>query len=85
MTRPADMRGRRYAWLVTAALAGSALLVWGLSARAPAAAADSFEVNDVHLHLTNYVQTGTNIRDFVNPGAITATSMVKGNSAPANR
>ena len=27
---------------------------------------DIFEVNDVHFHLTNYVQEGTNIHDFVN-------------------
>ncbi len=31
-----------------------------------AAPADTFEVNDTHLHLTNYVQEGTNIHDFVN-------------------
>jgi hypothetical protein len=28
--------------------------------------ANTFEVNDSHLHLTNYVQEGTNIRDFMN-------------------
>jgi hypothetical protein len=65
MTRPADMRSLRYAWFVTAALAGSAVLAWGLSARAPAVGADRFEVNDVHFHLTNYIQKGTNIRDFM--------------------
>ena len=27
--------------------------------------ADTFEVNDSHFHLTNYVQEGTNIRDFL--------------------
>jgi hypothetical protein len=65
MTRTADLRASRYAWPATAALAGSTLLVWGLSARTPVVGADTFEVNDVHLHLTNYVQQGTNIRDFM--------------------
>jgi hypothetical protein len=32
---------------------------------APAAAADRYELNDSHFHLTNYVQEGTDIRDFV--------------------
>src|SRR5258706_1630009 len=26
---------------------------------------DSYELNDSHLHLTNYIQEGTNIRDFL--------------------
>jgi hypothetical protein len=26
---------------------------------------DSYEVNDTHFHLTNYIQEGTNIRDFL--------------------
>jgi hypothetical protein len=55
----------RYAWAVTVAMASSVLLVWGLSARTSVAAADTFEVNDVHLQLTNYVQQGTNIHDFM--------------------
>jgi len=29
------------------------------------AASDRFEVNDAHFHLTNYVQQGTNIHDFL--------------------
>jgi hypothetical protein len=33
--------------------------------RAAAPAADTYEVNDSHLHLTNYVQEGTNIHDFI--------------------
>jgi predicted TIM-barrel fold metal-dependent hydrolase len=32
---------------------------------APARAQTEFVVNDSHLHLTNYVQEGTNIRDFL--------------------
>src|SRR5262245_29555381 len=42
---------------------------WTLSpreSRAVQAAAETFEVNDSHLHLTNYVQQGTNIHDFLN-------------------
>ena len=26
---------------------------------------DGYEVNDTHFHLTNYIQEGTNIRDFL--------------------
>jgi len=33
--------------------------------RAAPTPSDTFEVNDSHLHLTNYVQEGTNIHDFV--------------------
>jgi predicted TIM-barrel fold metal-dependent hydrolase len=59
------------------ALAGCGLLAWGLTVSvAPAnaraqtsgavrAAADGYEVNDSHLHLTNYIQEGTNIHDFL--------------------
>src|SRR5580765_8347142 len=28
-------------------------------------AADTYEVNDEHVHLTNYIQEGTNVRDFL--------------------
>jgi len=31
-----------------------------------AAVPDTFEVNDAHVHLTNYVQEGVSIHDFVN-------------------
>jgi hypothetical protein len=39
----------------------------GLAAggRAAAPSSDSYEVNDSHVHLTNYIQEGTNIHDFV--------------------
>jgi hypothetical protein len=52
------------------ALAAIALAVamWTLrpsAGRAVASPPNSFEVNDVHLHLTNYVQEGTNIHDFM--------------------
>jgi predicted TIM-barrel fold metal-dependent hydrolase len=33
--------------------------------QAPAAAGQAYEVNDSHFHLTNYVQEGTNIHDFL--------------------
>jgi hypothetical protein len=59
------MQATRYIWPATAALASCILLVWGLSAQTPVAGADTFEVNDVHVHLTNYVQQGTNIHDFM--------------------
>jgi hypothetical protein len=32
---------------------------------APPVAAGSYEINDTHFHLTNYVQVGTNIHDYV--------------------
>ncbi len=42
------------------------LLAWGITARtSPVAAADTYEVNDSHLHLTNYVQEGTDIHNFL--------------------
>lgn len=61
-------------------LAACAALAWAIGepissggaspSRAVAVAAgapggDTFDVNDAHLHLTNYVQEGTSIRDFV--------------------
>jgi hypothetical protein len=53
-------------WLVIGALLvvieSIALRVAGGHAAAP----ETFEVNDAHVHLTNYVQEGTNVRDFVN-------------------
>ena len=41
------------------------LLALGLNARPPVATVDTFEVNDSHFHLTNYIQEGPNLRDFV--------------------
>ena len=43
-----------------------AVTMWTLRGRAVPPPANTFEVNDSHLHLTNYVQEGTNIRDFMN-------------------
>ena len=43
-----------------------AAVALGLIAGRPAApASDTYELNDSHVHLTNYVQEGTNIHDFV--------------------
>ena len=41
------------------------LLLYFVLAVAPPTTTDSFVVNDSHLHLTNYVQEGTDIQDFV--------------------
>lgn len=41
-----------------------ALLMW-CSAAIAQLAADQPEVNDVHFHLTNYIQQGTDIHDFL--------------------
>jgi hypothetical protein len=48
------------------ALASCAVVTWFLIGRTPAAVADTYEINDSHLHLTNYVQEGTRIGDFIN-------------------
>jgi predicted TIM-barrel fold metal-dependent hydrolase len=42
-----------------------ALLAWPASPMPAAQSADSYEVNDSHLHLTNYIQEGTNIHDLL--------------------
>jgi hypothetical protein len=47
-----------------AVLAG-ALALGPLRAQAPAAPAPGYVVHDAHFHLTNYIQEGTNIRDFL--------------------
>jgi hypothetical protein len=59
MTRP-------HIWYRLAGVSGCTLVAWLLSTRLPGAVADTYEVNDAHLHLTNYIQEGTNIRDFLN-------------------
>ena len=48
-------------------VAACALLSAGMLARPGAAVAQgsTYVVNDSHFHLTNYVQEGTDIRDFV--------------------
>jgi len=49
--------------------AALAVTMWTLrpsAGRAVPPPASTFEVNDSHLHLTNYVQEGTSIRDFMN-------------------
>ncbi len=58
---------------LTAALTGcvGVVLLWWLLWPAPFAtrhvlsAADTFVVNDEHVHLTNYIQTGTDVREFL--------------------
>jgi Amidohydrolase len=54
-----------------ALIGGLAIVVatWRLEptiGRAAGTSTDMSEVNDSHLHLTNYIQEGTNIRDFLN-------------------
>ncbi len=60
------MKNSAPAWRGLALLAGCTLLVLSSTARGQVAARDSYDVNDTHFHLTNYVQEGTNIRDFLN-------------------
>ena len=59
---------RLRAWLLIGALLlvieSIAFKVAGGHAAAPPS--ETFEVNDSHLHLTNYVQEGTDIHDFLN-------------------
>jgi hypothetical protein len=49
------------------ALVGWALALWlaAVSDRRTTAQTAAYEVNDVHFHLTNYVQEGTDIHDFL--------------------
>jgi hypothetical protein len=42
-----------------------ALAAPGLAAQPAPSAASSYVVNDAHFHLTNYIQEGTDIRDFL--------------------
>jgi hypothetical protein len=53
--------GRQFAWPLTAVLLACNLL----SAQAVEKTQEPFEVNDSHLHLTNYVQEGTDIHKFL--------------------
>jgi hypothetical protein len=56
----------RNAGSAMSALAVCLLLTWWLAPSASVAqSADLYEVNDTHFHLTNYIQEGTNIRDFL--------------------
>jgi Amidohydrolase len=41
------------------------LIVWCSAAVAQAASSDQPELNDAHFHLTNYIQQGTDIHDFL--------------------
>jgi hypothetical protein len=41
------------------------LFFLGLNPASPQSASDEPEVNDVHFHLTNYIQAGTDIHDFL--------------------
>jgi hypothetical protein len=62
-------------WFGAVALTGCVLFAWALTWPSPAARAahaaqplqsdSTFEVNDAHLHLTNYVQEGTRLQDMV--------------------
>jgi predicted TIM-barrel fold metal-dependent hydrolase len=61
------------AWDRVAVVAGGVIVAsfWWLFAQDPFAtqpvltAADTYEVNDEHVHLTNYIQEGTNVHDFL--------------------
>jgi hypothetical protein len=58
--------GQRRVRIVTAALGVCFLLAWWLASSTPVAqSTDGYELNDTHFHLTNYVQEGTNVRDFL--------------------
>jgi hypothetical protein len=60
------MKNSAPVWRGLALLAGCTLLALSSTVRGQVAARDSYDVNDTHFHLTNYVQEGTNIRDFLN-------------------
>jgi len=53
-------------WSAAATPVVGLALVWWVGFSRPAAqSTNNYEVNDSHFHLTNYVQEGTNIRDFL--------------------
>ncbi len=60
---PGTRRGR--SWWVSAAWIALALGAPALLAAQSAAPPSGYVVNDSHLHLTNYVQEGTDIHDFL--------------------
>ncbi len=52
--------------LVIATVAAAVVFSWGAHGRPTSAQIpDTFEVNDAHVHLTNYIQEGTDIHDFL--------------------
>ncbi len=55
----------RIIWKSLLFLLSALLLFAGASATQTQTPSGSFEVNDSHLHLTNYVQEGTDIHDFL--------------------
>jgi amidohydrolase family protein len=44
---------------------GASLMIWSLAMNSCAQPRDSILCNDVHFHLTNYIQKGTPIKDFL--------------------
>jgi hypothetical protein len=59
--------GRSREWLLIAGLVlvAAPLTFKAMRGHAAAFSTEAFEVNDSHFHLTNYVQQGTDIHDFV--------------------
>ena len=45
---------------------------------------DQFELNDSHFHLTNYIQEGTNIHDFLKPW-VRESDAWRYSASPCNR
>jgi len=41
------------------------VLTWGVCTNAQTVPAEQYELNDSHLHLTNYIQEGTDLHDFL--------------------
>jgi len=46
-------------------IVGASLMIWSLAMNSCAQPKDSVLCNDVHFHLTNYIQKGTPIKDFL--------------------
>jgi hypothetical protein len=57
---------RRGALMLAGLVLVAASLLFKAARSSATSAPGTFEVNDAHFHLTNYVQEGTNIRDFIN-------------------
>jgi predicted TIM-barrel fold metal-dependent hydrolase len=73
------MLDHRLRVLVTVLLGGLLTIVLAIHAQKAAAAEIGYEFNDSHFHLTNYIQEGTPIRDFLKiMGTTTGRSVLFG-------
>jgi len=65
MKRTSDFRFRKIAGFAFSTVALLFVFTSWTTAQSESTAPSQYEINDVHFHLTNYVQQGTNIHDFL--------------------